>query len=627
MTDRSRNIGILAHVDAGKTTLTEQLLFAGGAIRRVGSVDEGTSNTDSMDVERERGISVRAASTALEWGGVEIRVVDTPGHADFYAEVERSLRVLDGAILVVSSVEGIQLQTLTIWAALRELGIPTLIFVNKLDRMGAVPAKLLTEMREVLSPAVVPMQTYGNIEANHPYVRAAYESSSGLRMLGECLAETDDALMDMYVRNVPFDWADIKPRLVDRCRRGIAFPTYFGVARSGIGVSELLAGIVEFLPPPEGSPLNPLSAVVFKIESGGPNGRVSHVRVFEGRIGQAEVVTNGAGKGDERVVRVLRLSVGGEYKNVDSLKAGDIGMLLGLRRSMVGDILGSDYAVPDAPAPTEPMLSARIAPQSAHQWNDLLLALKQLEEEDPLLSVEWLEEQREINVRFFGEVQMEIVREILHSRFGIDAQFSEPRVLYKETPVGVGESSIEYRTHGYADIHVKVEPLPLGSGVEFASQVKAERIYHKFMKQIPEILENCRRKGPKGWEVTDFRFTVVDGHSKYDLGTKPGDFKIVTPLAFSRALEQSGTRLLEPMMDFEISVPERYASQIYRDLVKMRASFTDPSPKGGVTTFLGQVPFAETYRSTATLYASAHGQGILKTKFAGYAPISGQAPS
>jgi len=627
MADKIRNIGILAHVDAGKTTLTEQLLYAGGAIRRVGSVDEGTSNTDSMDVERERGISVRAASTALEWRGVSVRVVDTPGHADFYAEVERSLRVLDGAILVVSSVEGVQLQTLTIWTALRELRIPTLIFVNKLDRMGSRPGELFNEMRTVLSPAVLPMQIYGDIETRSPFVRPAYETARGLGILGESLAGTDDALLEKYARNETFDWADIKPRIVDHCRRGSAFPVYFGAAMAGIGVPEVLDAIIDYLPPPVGKPSNPLSAVVFKIETGGPNGRVTHVRIFEGRIGRAEVVASASMEGDERVSRVLKLSVGGEYENVDALEAGDIGMLFGLRHSKVGHILGSSYAVPNAPVPTEPMLSARIVPEKAHQWNELLLALRQLEDEDPLLNVEWLEEQREISVRFFGEVQMEIVRDLLHRRFGIDAQFSEPRVLYKETPVGVGESIIEYRTHGYADIHVRVEPLPLGSGVEFASQVKAEKIYHKFMKQIPEILENSRRKGLQGWEVTDFRFTVVDGHSKYDLGTQPGDFKIVTPLAFSRALEQSGTRLLEPMMDFQISVPERYASQIYRDLVKMRATFADPSPKDGISVFVGQVPFAETFKYTAILYASAHGQGILKTKFAGYAPINSQSAS
>ncbi len=627
MADKIRNIGILAHVDAGKTTLTEQLLYAGGAIRRVGSVDEGTSNTDSMDVERERGISVRAASTALEWRGVSVRVVDTPGHADFYAEVERSLRVLDGAILVVSSVEGVQLQTLTIWTALRELRIPTLIFVNKLDRMGSRPGELFNEMRTVLSPAVLPMQIYGDIETRSPFVRPAYETARGLGILGESLAGTDDALLEKYARNESFDWADIKPRIVDHCRRGSAFPVYFGAAMAGIGVPEVLDAIIDYLPPPVGKPSNPLSAVVFKIETGGPNGRVTHVRIFEGRIGRAEVVASASMEGDERVSRVLKLSVGGEYENVDALEAGDIGMLFGLRHSKVGHILGSSYAVPDAPVPTEPMLSARIVPEKAHQWNELLLALRQLEDEDPLLNVEWLEEQREISVRFFGEVQMEIVRDLLHRRFGIDAQFSEPRVLYKETPVGVGESIIEYRTHGYADIHVRVEPLPLGRGVEFASQVKAEKIYHKFMKQIPEILENSRRKGLQGWEVTDFRFTVLDGHSKYDLGTQPGDFKIVTPLAFSRALEQSGTRLLEPMMDFQISVPERYASQIYRDLVKMRATFADPSPKDGISVFVGQVPFAETFKYTAILYASAHGQGILKTKFAGYAPINSQAAS
>jgi ribosomal protection tetracycline resistance protein len=227
-------------------------------------------------------------------------------------------------------------------------------------------------------------------------------------------------------------------------------------------------------------------------------------------------------------------------------------------------------------------------------------------------------------MRFFGEVQMEIVREVLRSRFDLQADFFEPRVIYKETPLMTAQAYIDHRTHGYAIIHVRIDPLPLGSGFHFASEVKAEKIYHKFMKQIPQILQEARRTGPLGWEVTDFRLTVLDGHSKYDLGTQPGDFKLITPLALAAALQESGTRLLEPMMDFEIRVPELYAPQIYRELVRMRAQFEDPTPLQGMTTFRGVVPFAETFKYTAVLYAAAHGQAVLKTRFVGYAPAESE---
>ena len=617
-----RNIGIMAHVDAGKTTLTEQLLYASGVIRTPGRVDHGTSLTDSLEVEKKRGITVRAASVVLNWKETNIRIIDTPGHADFYPEVERSIRALDGAVLVVSSVEGVQLQTLAIWTALRELGIPTLIFVNKLDRVGSEPHKLLEDMQKQLSTSIFPMQFVSRAERKTPRIIPISDHQQTMVKAMECLAHQDEQMMHRYAHDERTNWDEMDGLILRLTKEGKVFPVFFGVAMTGLGVSEVLDGVINYLPGPKGSNANDLSAVIFKVETGNVEGRMVHVRVFEGTIGQRLGIHNERTGKQEKAVRILRLARGRDYENTATLEAGDIGVLFGLQDSKVGHVLGSGYAIPNISTPVEPMLTAKIFPEQGNEWNELLEALQRLEDEDPLLNVEWLEEQREIHLRFFGEVQMEIVCNMLFSRFNLVADFSEPCVIYKETPAGVGEAGIKFRDGGYADLELRIEPLPTGSGFEYESLISGDnKIYQKFMKQIPQILEKIRNRGPSGREITDLKVVLVDGYCKYDLGTKPEDYKIVTPIVFNMALEKSGTRLLEPVMDFHISVPEEYGSQIYRDLVKMRAQFKQPAADGERLLFTGRVPFAETFKYTPVLYASSHGQGILKTKFCGYCPV------
>ena len=269
----------------------------------------------------------------------------------------------------------------------------------------------------------------------------------------------------------------------------------------------------------------------------------------------------------------------------------------------------------------EPLLTARIFPSDGESWSSLIEALRELEDEEPLLNVEWLEEQREINVAFFGEVQMEIILGLLKERFKISAEFSRPRVIYKETPKTTASARVELRTHGFADIELKVEPTESGSGFSYEQDVRADKIYYKFIKQIPDIIDDARRKGPRGWEVTDLKVTLVDGLSRYDMGTTHADFKIVAPQALSLALEDAGTHLLEPVMAFEVRVPEQFRAEIYRDLAKMRAIFNEPAPVDGYLTFAGTVPFVEIFDKTAALYASSHGQGTIKTSFDGYRRI------
>ncbi len=621
-TDPVRNIGIMAHVDAGKTTLTEQLLYTSGVIRKPGRVDHGTSLTDSLEVEKKRGITVRAAAVALDWAGVNIRIIDTPGHADFYPEVERSIRVLDGAILVISSVEGIQLQTSTIWTALRETGIPTLIFVNKLDRAGSNSRGLIEEMKLRLASTVLPLQHVTGEETKSLRIASVAENPAMVMEAMECLAQLNEEYMDKYLHNKAVNWVETEPVIQSLARQGRIYPVLFGAALPGAGVRDLLNAIATCLPGPKGHDHNDLSALVFKVETDKAAGRRAYVRVFEGSITQRETIRNDVLDEYEKTTRILKLIRGEEYKNTTRLSAGDIGILYGVQSCKAGHVLGRDYAIPIMSTPVEPMLTARIDPHRSDDWNELLIALQHLQDEDPLLNIQWIESRREIHLRFFGEVQMEIICDLLSSRFGLATKISRPGVIYKETPLGVGEAGIEYRDGGYADLKLRVEPLPTGSGFEYEEEIRGDdKIYQKFMKQIPRILDQCRRKGPLGWEVTDLKVILLDGYCKYDLGTKPDDFKIVTPRVFTQALIDARTGLLEPVMGFEISVPKEYGSQIYRDLIKMRASFEQPDADAERLTFSGRIPFAETFRSTSVLYASSHGQGILKTEFYGYLPV------
>lgn len=613
-----RNIGIFAHVDAGKTTLTEQLLFISGAIRSVGRVDHGTSQTDSMQIERERGISVRAASAVLHWKDNEVRLVDTPGHADFYPEVERAIRILDGAVLVVSAVEGVQLQTLTIWNALRQLKVPTLFFINKLDRMGARPEEVVKEIRAMLTPDMISLQQVHGAGRKSPDIRPEIDAGHVSRAAVEALADFDDGILERFlsgsvVKQVEFEGSLRK--LVRDCR---ITPVLSGVAMEGLGVASLLDAICTYLPAPAGDPQDDLSAIVFKIESATENGRMSHVRVLDGTLEQRDTVAIAESNQEEKATRVLKLLPGKGYDTVQHLQAGDIGALCGLKETCVGSILGDADGVPALSSVVEPLLTARIFPEESSTWNALIEALRELEDEEPLLNVEWLEEQREINVSFFGEVQMEIILGLLRERFGLIAKFSKPHIIYKETPKKCASARVELRMHGFADIELKVEPGEPGSGYVYEQEVRADKIYYKFVKQIPRVIDEARQKGPQGWEVTDLTVTLVDGLSRYDMGTTHADFKIVAPQALSEALKETGTYLLEPVMAFEVRVPEEFRTAIYRDLVKMRASFNDPAPVDGYLYFVGTVPFVEIFDNTATLYASSHGQGTIKTSFEGY---------
>ena len=598
-----RNLGVVAHVDAGKTTLTEQMLFLSGGIRALGSVDKGTTHTDWMDVERERGISVRAAATTLPWRGVAINLIDTPGHVDFSAEVERSLRVLDGAILLLSAVEGIQAQTTAIWKALRTLGIPTLVFINKIDRMGADPDRVLAEIQRQLSPMALPPP-----DPDDPAQCA--------RSL-ERAAEHDDLLLEPWAEGRPVAPSFLRERMAVLARAGSLFPVFFGSAIKGQGVEQLLDAAVEFLPAPGGDPDGPVSGVVFKLEHDKTMGRIAFVRLFNGSLRNRDAVTNTTQGTQEKITQIRRIHAH-RHEDVGELRAGDIASVCGLQ-ARIGDILGDPAAVPGGCRLAVPLLTVQAFAAQEADFPRLVAALKELADEDPLLELQWLREERELHLRIMGVIQMEVLASLLRTRFDLEATFGSPSVIYRETPAQAGEGYIEYTMPKpcWAVLRFAIEPGERGAGLRYSSIVRDDAMLYRYQNQVEKTLPEALKQGLHGWEVTDLNITLVAGQHHL-VHTHPLDFAVATPMGIMNGLEATGTTLLEPMLDCVISVPAALGNRVIGDILQMRGSFESPEITGETFRIQARVPVATSLDYPTRLGSLSSGRGTLATRFAGY---------
>jgi ribosomal protection tetracycline resistance protein len=477
------NLGILAHVDAGKTTLTERLLYAAGVIDAVGSVDAGTTRTDTLALERQRGITIRSAVVTFELAGVRVNLIDTPGHPDFIAEVERVLSLLDGAVLVVSAVEGVQPQTRILWRALRRPGIPTVLFVNKIDRVGADPARVLAGIARRLSPGALPLGTVADAGTRAARFTAYQRGTAAFRTaLLEPLAEGDDALLAAYVageHTVPD--TQLWDSLVRQARAGRVYPVYFGSAITGEGVPALGAALVDLLPAPVADADAPLSARVFKIDRGPAGEKVAHLRVFAGTVRAREPVPvrTGDGRDGQAKATALRVSEGAGWVPRDSLAAGDIGRAWGLAGVRIGDTLGQGAGVADGYRFPPPTMETVVTPVRAGDAGALRAALARLAEEDPLITVRVDGAGGEVSVPLYGEVQKEVIEATLADGYGIAVTCHESTVICVERPVGTGEAAEYLNADGnpfHATVGLRVEPGPPGSGVEFRLAVGPQTI-------------------------------------------------------------------------------------------------------------------------------------------------------
>ena len=592
---RTLNLGVLAHVDAGKTSLTERLLFDHGTIPRLGSVDGGDTQTDSGELERRRGITIRSAVAWFRMGDpalgdLQVNLVDTPGHPDFIAEVERALSVLDGAVLVISAVEGVQAQTRVLMRSLRRLRLPTLLFVNKIDRVGARHDDLLTEIRRRLTPAVVPMVRVDRLGTRDAGVVARPPTGGFAAEVAELLADNDLALLGRVVDgDVP---EDVSGPLRDQTCRGLVHPVYFGSAVSGAGTAELADGVRRFLAP-RPAPSDELRGTVFAVERTGKGEKVAYLRLFSGTVhGRQQVAfrrRDASGAVEEYRGRVAGLEVVGGGPG--PLTAGDIGKLRGLPQVRVGDRLGADDDVPGAHF-SPPILESVVRPEQPGREVDLHAALTRLADEDPLIRTR-AAGGGATSVLLYGAVQREVIAERLQREFGIDAVFEQVRPVYFERPVGRGEAVHEFDPRGPNDfwqtVGVRVEPLPPGTGNTFTRQAQLGLLPKAYHRAVEEAVTSTLQQGLHGWEVTDCAVTIT--HVGYEAPmTVAADFRHLTPAVLLRALREAGSAVHEPGCSVEVEAPNDALSAVTGLLLSLGADLDAAVESGSAWLVRGDIP-------------------------------------
>lgn len=611
-----RNIGIFAHVDAGKTTLTENLLYKAGSIKKIGKVDEGTAHTDSMEVERERGISVQSAAASILWKNTRINIIDTPGHVDFSAEVERALLALDGAVLVVSAMEGVQAQTEMIWNALEDMKIPTIIFVNKIDRAGADTDKVMKQIQLMTKNKALPIQKLIGLEKSAQIVELRTMTEKDINKLCETLAEYSDSILEAVIEDKTIMVEEIEECISQLSREFNLCPVFYGAALRSLGVEAVLDGIIKYLPCPVIEDCKEPMGIVYKLHHGRVGGKAAYVRLYEGYIQVRKTVYNNTRNTDEKITAIFKVN-GTQYEPAAYLEAGEIGIVCGLNSSRIGDILGNSKKLKKNYKIAAPTLTVRVYPSSEEKLDELVAVFRVLEEEDPMLNVQWLDYERELHVQLMGMIQMEILTKVIKSRFKLDAVFEKPSPVYKETPAGIGFGYVEMYTPYYATLKMKVEPLPKGSGFIYESAFTTDFIFPRFQNEVEQTVPSVLKEGVLGWEVTDVKVTLVGGRS-IQLATMPSDFRAVTPIAVMEALKDAGTILLEPIQEYELNISIDEAGEVIKDLIAMRATLVDQLVIGDRFIIKGIIPVATSMEYSIKVASLSQGRSSFKTKFIGY---------
>lgn len=634
------SLGIVAHVDAGKTSLTERLLYAAGVIDEIGSVDAGSTSTDFLALERQRGITIKSAVVSFVIDDVTVNLIDTPGHPDFIAEVQRVLSVLDGAVLVVSAVEGVQSQTRVLMRTLQALHIPTLVFVNKIDRRGAAYGSVLGGIAERLRCSVVPM---GSVEAMGTPAAAFTPFSStavGDSAAVAALADNDEALLAAFVDDEKaVSYGQIHSPLAAQTKRALVHPVFFGSATTGAGVEPLMAGIAELLPSWEGEPGGPVSGTVFKVERGPTGAKIAYVRMFSGTVRVRDRLSFRGGEG----TRVTAISVfhRGSAEGRASIAAGEIGTVWGLGDVQIGDAVGVPrvHSVEHHFAP--PTLETVVVPSRPADSGALHVALAQLAEQDPLINVRRDEPRREVSVSLFGEVQKEVIQATLASDYGVNVTFRETTTICIERPTGVG-AAVEIMGVApnpfLATVGLRIEPAPIGAGVTFGLDVELGSMPYAFIKAVEETVSEALEQGLYGWSVTDCTVTMThsgyaprqsSAHGRFDksISSTAGDFRLLTPLVVMSALTRARTRVCEPMHRFQLELSLDALGPVLPVLTALRAVPGTPAIRGSLCLLDGVIPAARVHQLTKQLPGLTGGEGVLESAFERYQPVRGPAPT
>ena len=620
MTDRL-NLGILAHVDAGKTSLTERFLYTAGVTRHLGSVNAGTTQTDSLDQERRRGITIKAAVVSFDYEGVAVNLIDTPGHPDFIAEVERSLAVLDGAVLVVSAVEGVQAQTRVLHRALNRLGIPCLIFVNKIDRVGADPDRVLAELEqklhirplalgEVISPG-------SRSAAFRPYSRS---DPGFVEYLAAGLAEGNERLLDELTdaRSVDIErlWQELRRQVLT----STSYPVYFGSAITGSGVDDIMAGIVDLLPKAPHDDEAPLSATVFKIDRGRAAEKIVYVRLFAGVLTVRSRVECG---GRSERISAIRVFENVATTSRDTAEAGQIAQVWGLNHARIGDSLGTAPAHL-TPGFAPPTLEAAVVSDHPADKGAVYATLAQLSDADPLISLRQ-DDDGATYVSLYGEVQKEVIRDTLALEFGLMVEFAETTTLYIERPLGQGSFVEEAFTPSnpfIATIGLRIGPAPSGSGITYRIGAEFGLMPGSLHVAAEEAVRETLRQGIYGWPVTDCVVTLI--RAGYPTGSTPSDVRNLTPLVLGAALQEAGTIVCEPISRFRLEIPADALAPVLGQLAKLRAVPGPPVIDGDFAVVVGDIPAGDANTLQAVLPGLTSGEGSLEHEFGSYRPMTSQ---
>ena len=674
--DRVRNIGIIAHIDAGKTTTTERILYYTGRIHRMGEVHDGTATMDHMVQEQERGITIQSAATTTSWLDHQINIIDTPGHIDFTAEVQRSLRVLDGGVVVFDAVAGVEPQSETVWRQADEYSVPRICFVNKMDRVGANFERTIQMIRERLGANPVAIQwPIGQESDFHGIVdlltMQAYmwdeddlgaeakevdipefvreEAEAARHAIIEHIVETDDELMMRYLEEEEISADELRAALRAATLRSEVTPVLCGTALRNKGVQKVLDAIVYFLPSPldvppiegtnpftdqvevrEAKDEEPLSALVFKIVTDPYVGRLAYFRVYSGVLKSGSSVTNSTKNRKERIGRILRMHAD-RREDLTEVHAGDIAATLGLKQTFTGETLCEVQSpiVLEAIDFPEPVISTAIEPKSNADQDKMGIALRALSEEDPTFQVKVDEQTGQTILYGMGELHLEVLVDRLLREFRVAANVGQPRVAYRETitrTVEKAEARFVRQTGGrgqFGHVILRVEPLPPGSGYVFENALVGGAIPREYVKPVNQGIQEALESGVlAGYSVVDIKVTLYDG-SFHEVDSSEMAFKIAGSMALKEGLQKGKSILLEPMMQVEVVAPDDYTGDVIGNLSSRRGTIEGMELRtDGIQSIKSQMPLAEMFGYATRLRSMTQGRGTFTMEFSHYAPVS-----
>ena len=671
--EATRNIGIIAHIDAGKTTVTERILYFTGVTHRIGEVHEGAATMDWMPQERERGITITSAATTCFWNDHRINIIDTPGHVDFTVEVERSLRVLDGGVVVFDGVAGVEPQSETVWRQADKYGVPRICFVNKMDRTGANFWACVDQVRERLGakPAVLQMPIgleqsfrgvadilrmratlYTDDRGENPIMAElpadmVADVATARQQLVELVAETDDSLMEKFFEGIEITEDELIAALRAATLTGKLVPVFCGAALKNKGVQPLLDAIVTYLPSPKDVPpmtgtlpgtetevvrraddSEPFSALAFKIVADPFAGKLTYFRVYSGRVTAGSYAENTTKGRRERLGRLVRMHANNR-EDVEEVFAGEIAAAIGLKETTTGDTLADETnpVVLESITFPEPVISQAIEPKTKSDQDKMAIALSRLSEEDPTFRASTDRETGQTVIEGMGELHLEVIVDRMMREFKVEANVGKPQVAYKETIARrVQQEGKFVRQSGgkgqFGHVWLDIEPLERGAGFEFASKVVGGAVPREYVPAVEEgIRAALGSAGKAGYPLVDLRATLYDG-SYHEVDSSEMAFQIAGSMALKAAVEKAGATLLEPMMRVEVVVPESFMGDAIGDLNSRRGRIEGMDSRGNAQVIKAMVPLAEMFGYVGNLRSITSGRGTYSMEFAHYEPTS-----